>query len=68
MSHIVQIKTQVRDRAAVNAACQRLHLPEPIEGPTKLFSSTVTGLAVQLPGLAEMGMYLLACSIAVHPD
>ena len=49
VSHIVQIKTQLRDRTAVHSACRRLHLPEPVEGPTKLFSSTVTGLAVQLP-------------------
>jgi hypothetical protein len=50
MSHIVQIKTQVRDAEAVRLACRRLHLPEPIAGSAKLFSSTVKGLAVQLPG------------------
>lgn len=50
MSHIVQIQTQVRDAEAVRLACRRLHLPEPTHGTVKLFSSTVQGLAVQLPG------------------
>ncbi len=49
MSHIVTIKTEVRDPAAVSAACHRLHLPEPIAGSTRLFSGVVSGLAVQLP-------------------
>lgn len=49
MSHIVTIKTEVRDPTAVSAACHRLHLPEPIAGPTRLFSGVVSGLAVQLP-------------------
>ena len=49
MSHIVTIKTEVRDAAAVRAACQRLHLPAPAEGTHKLFSSQATGLGVQLP-------------------
>lgn len=50
MSHAVQIQTQVRDAEAVRLACRRLHLPEPVNGSVKLFSSTVDGLAVQLPG------------------
>ncbi len=49
MSHIVQIQTQVRDAAAVRAACQRLNLPAPVQGKVKLFSGEVEGLAVQLP-------------------
>lgn len=49
MSHIVSIQTQVRDAAAVRAACQRLGLAEPVEGKTRLFSGEVQGLAVQLP-------------------
>jgi hypothetical protein len=49
MSHIVQIQTQVKDAAAVRAACQRLGLPAPVQGATRLFSGEVTGLAVQLP-------------------
>lgn len=49
MSHIVTIKTEVRDAAAVRAACLRLRLEEPLQGKSKLFSSEVTGLAVKLP-------------------
>ena len=49
MSHIVTVKTEVRDAAAVRAACQRLGLPAPVQGKTKLFSGEVEGLAVQLP-------------------
>ena len=49
MSHIVVISTEIRDAAAVRAACRRLNLPEPVEGEVKLFSGTVSGLAVQLP-------------------
>ena len=50
MSHVVQIKTQVRDAEAVRAACRRLTLGEPVQGTTRLFSGEATGLAVQLPG------------------
>ena len=49
MSHIVSIKTEVRDPAAVRAACQRLGLPQPVQGTHRLFTSQATGLAVQLP-------------------
>jgi len=50
VSHVVQIKTQVRDAEAVRAACRRLSLAEPVQGTTRLYSGEVTGLAVQLPG------------------
>lgn len=50
MSHIVQIQTQVRDVTAVVAACRRLGLPAPVQRTAKLFTSTETGLTVQLPG------------------
>ena len=50
MSHIVTIKTQVRDTAAVAAACRRLALPEPVHGTADLFSGQATGLLVHLPG------------------
>ncbi len=49
MSHIVTITTEVRDAAAVRAACRRLNLTEPVQGEVKLYSGTVSGLAVQLP-------------------
>ncbi len=49
MSHIVQIQTQVRDPVAIQAACRRLGLPQPIQKTVRLFSGEVTGLTVQLP-------------------
>ena len=49
MSHIVTIKTEVRDAAAVRSACQRLALPAPVQGKHELFSGEVEGLAVKLP-------------------
>jgi hypothetical protein len=49
MSHTVQVQTQIRDAVAVRAACQRLSLPEPVQGKAKLFSGEVEGFAVQLP-------------------
>ena len=50
MSHIVMIKTQIKDALAVAAACQRLGLAAPVEKTVRLFSAQATGLAVQLPG------------------
>jgi hypothetical protein len=50
VSHIVQIKTEVRDAVAVGAACQRLKLEAPTQGTAKLFSSSATGVIVKLPG------------------
>ena len=47
MSHIVSIKTEVRDPAAV--ACLRLNLPEPVQGTATLFEGQVAGLLVRLP-------------------
>ena len=49
MSHIVSIQTQIRDRAAVEAACLRLQWPEPEQGSFRLFNSTVEGLGVRAP-------------------
>ena len=49
MSHIVEIKTEVRDAVAVQAACQRLQLDAPTHGQAKLFSSEATGWIVNLP-------------------
>lgn len=50
MSHIVQIRTQVRDPIAVVAACGRLGLAQPVVQEVKLFSAVARGLAVQLEG------------------
>ena len=49
MSHCVEIKTEVRDEAAVQSACSRLHLPRAKRGTFELYSSTETGLAIELP-------------------
>ena len=59
MSHIVSIKTEIRDASAVRAACQRLNLPQPTSGTHKLYSSSVSGLAVQLP----RWVYPLVCQV-----
>lgn len=50
MSHTVTIKTEIRDATAVRAACDRLRLPAPVQGKTRLYQNEVEGLAVQLPG------------------
>ena len=49
MSHIVTVKTEVRDQAAVAAACRRLALPEPVMGTAQLYSGQAKGLLVRLP-------------------
>jgi hypothetical protein len=49
VSHIVSIQTEIRDPIAIRSACDHLRLPEPVFGETKLFSSSATGWAVQLP-------------------
>jgi hypothetical protein len=50
MSHIVTIKTQVRDPVALAAACTRLGLAAPTQGIAELFSGNASGLLVNLPG------------------
>ncbi len=49
MSHIVTVKSEVGDHAAVAAACRRLALPKPVHGITQLYSGNVSGLLVHLP-------------------
>jgi hypothetical protein len=60
LSHLVTIQTEIRDPAAVRAACQRLNLPPPVLGTTKLYRGEVTGLAVQLPAW----IYPVVCDTA----
>ena len=48
MSHIVSIKTQLKDPLAVAAAYRRLGLPDPQAGTARLFSATASGLDIQL--------------------
>ncbi len=50
MSHVVEIKTEIRDEQAVRAACVRLQLAQPEHKTVRLFNATATGLCVQLPG------------------
>jgi hypothetical protein len=49
LSHIVTIRTELRDAEAVKAACRRLNLAEPVHGTAKLFEGEATGLLVKLP-------------------
>ncbi len=49
MSHIVTIKTEVRDPSSVAAACRRLAIDEPVEGTAQLYSGQASGLLVRLP-------------------
>jgi hypothetical protein len=49
MSHLVSIRTQLRDQAAISAACQRLKLPEPVVGSATFYSGEAKGLVVRLP-------------------
>ncbi len=50
MSHIVEIKTELRDEQAIRAACVRLQLASPEHKQARLFSTTATGLCVELAG------------------
>ena len=50
MSHIVIIRTDIRDPVALAAACRRLGLDQPVEGSAVLFSGQAEGLIVNLPG------------------
>ena len=59
MSHVVRIETQVRDRAAVAAACDRLKLPAPVSGAFQLYAESAVGLGVTLPGWR----YPLVCDV-----
>lgn len=68
MSHIVHIKTQVRDVAAARAACQRLGLPEPVHETVGLFSGQATGLAVRLPGWQYPAVFDLAAGSASYDN
>lgn len=50
MSHIVTVKTRLRDPIAIAAACRRLGLAAPVEGKAQLFSGEERGWIVQLEG------------------
>jgi hypothetical protein len=59
LSHIVEIKTEIRDEAAVKAACVRLQVPTPESKTVRLFNATATGLCVQLSGWS----YPVVCNL-----
>ena len=51
VSHIVSIKTEIRDAEAVKAACKRLGLDEPFFGKATFYSREEhVGWCVKLPG------------------
>ena len=50
MSHVVEIRTEVRDPVALSAACRRLGLAEPAHETVKLCAAEAAGHAVRLPG------------------
>jgi hypothetical protein len=50
VSHIVSIKTEIRDPAALAAACARLGLKAPVQGTARLYSGQAHGQIVELPG------------------
>ena len=60
MSHVVEIRTEVRDPQAVASACRRLGLPGPVRGTAKLFEGEATGLLVRLPGWLYPAVFDLA--------
>jgi hypothetical protein len=49
LSHIVHIQTEIRDHAALAAACGRLQLAPPQHETVPLFSASATGYSVRLP-------------------
>jgi hypothetical protein len=49
MSHIVQIKTELRDEQAVRAACLRLKCEQPTFGRFSVFGVQREGLGIKLP-------------------
>jgi hypothetical protein len=59
MSHIVQIKTEVRDVEALKNACRRLKLAEPVMGKHHVFSVHRNGFGVGLPGW----QYPVVCNV-----
>jgi hypothetical protein len=68
LSHIVTIKTEVRDAEAVRAACRRLGLDEPLLGTVRLFSGEATGLAIRLPGWLYHVIFDLASGGAAYDN
>ena len=47
MSHIVTIQAQIKDIAALSAACRRLGLSPPQQATATLFTTEATGQVLQ---------------------
>ena len=60
MSHVVTIRTEIRDLAAIQAACRRLNLDQPEQGTFTLYAGEATGVAVRLPDW----VYPVVCDMA----
>ena len=50
MSHTVTIQAELKDPAALEAACRRLNLPLPTRGKVQLFDRIAEGTGIQLDG------------------
>jgi hypothetical protein len=50
VSHIVTVRTEVRDPLALAAACRRLGLDPPAVGTARLYDGAAEGHLVRLPG------------------
>lgn len=50
MSHVVEIKTEIRDKEALRTACRRLNWPAPEARRVRFYQDEVEGEAVELPG------------------
>ena len=48
MSHTVTIKTKITDLTAIQAASNRLKLPQPTQGEVRLFDRVASGIGIQL--------------------
>lgn len=67
MSHIVTIAVEVRDLTAIELACKRLGLEEPVFGKAELFEKELEGILVKLP----KWMFPVVCDLPtgkVHYD
>ena len=67
MSHIVTIAVEVRDLVAIQAACRRLELAEPVFGKAQLFEKETEGILIKLPDW----MFPVVCDLptgTIHYD
>jgi hypothetical protein len=68
LSHVVTIRTEIRDLAAIQAACRRLNLDQPEQGTFTLYSGEATGVAVQLPDWAYPCVFDVATGQAKYDN